>query len=763
MPDKAPYDEIKDEGGTGLLTEPTLQELKDEVDAIASESRDNVWTARVDYEDIRYCRWDKQSADGLKHKEENADEDPEPFDGAADMRVRMADMLINEDVMLLLLSATRAQINFRGTEITDIKKAGNMAIMMRWVLKNYLGIRWIKELMRTANFFLADTPAVALLGIYWRKEISLKMQPLTVDELMQLYVNQAIQNIAEWAQSEGSQAEAQIMTDQANQAAEDFRSAIASPEISKEILAPKLIEFFPTLRIKRAKKVINDLRETGRAEFPVPYTRRDGPDVQAKRLYEDWFIRLNTREFSDAPIYFEAEWLTKTQIIEKQISDGWDADFVEEVIGRRRPDGSREGGHEAAAAFPEYVRDRVGHVVSRDSKYYKGMYQILTAYYQATNEDGVPGRYYVVFHKEISMPGTERRLIDYAHGEWPGIVIERELTTNRSLDARGIAEIAGTYQGLMKVYCDSFGNHAQLAGVPPIITRNRNRMGVLHIKPLVELQAKREGDFEWMDPPTYPRTVIDMIKELRRQNDEYFGRENAEVPPDQAALQREFKVIWWLMNIREALWQIFKLCQQYMPDELLQRITNKEGIPIFRSREEIQGQYDLELVFDPRDMDPAYLETIAKIVKDLLLAMDRDKTIQTSPIVSMILWRIAPELAEASIIPVEQANQKEIEDEIKAYQKIRAGTEPELPDDGSINYQLRMQLYQNMQQMNPQIYNDMAPDKLTILQSRLQRMATLAQQFGENVEIGRQGGKTALPLGGAQAAPGAPANMAGQA
>ncbi len=46
--------------------------------------------------------------------------------------------------------------------------------------------------------------------------------------------------------------------------------------------------------------------------------------------------------------------------------------------------------------------------------------------------------------------------------------------------------------------------------------------------------------------------------------------------------------------------------------------------------------------------------------------------------------------------------------------------------------------------MNPDIYRDMAPDKIKILQSRIQRLGVLAQQYGENVEIGRQGGKTAL-------------------
>lgn len=541
---------------------------------------------------------------------------------------------------------------------------------------------------------------------------------------------------------------------QAIQAAEDFKIALASKEFGEEILAAKLAEYFPGIRAARAKKVIRELREKGTAEFPVPYIKQDGPDIQAKRLNEDWFIPLNTTDFQSARVWFEAEWLTKTQIIERKISQGWSDDFIEKVIGERQTDGSRAGGHEGSAAFPDYVRTEGGSIVARNTSYYKGLYQVLTAYYIATNEDGVPGKYFVVFHNDVDVAATERRLIDYAHGGYPGHTFRREVLTGRLCDSRGLSELAGTYQGLEKIYCDSFGDHAQLAGVPPIITRNRQRMGALHIKPLMELPAKRDGDFEWMKPPEYPRTVVDMVKELRRQRDEYFGRTNADVAQDLVQLQREFKVLWWLMNLREALVQVFQLCQQYMPDSMIQRITNRKGEAIFKSREEIQGQFDLDLQFDPRDLDPEYLERIGKIVKDLIMPMDRDKTIQAAAIVSAFMWRISPDLAEAALLDVDQANQSEIEDEIKAYLKIRAGMEPELPDDGSINYQLRLQWYQNMEQVNPEIYKSMPPDQLGIFQSRLQRLQVLAQQYGENVTIGQQGGRTALPAtAGAPAAP----------
>jgi len=720
---------------------PTLVELKAEAERIANESKDAIWTTRVDGESARFCKWDGQSADGLKHAA-NIGEEPEPFEGASDTRVRLADITINEDVMLLITAAMRAQINFRGTEQSDLKQAGNMAIFMRWVLRNYLGVNWIRELIKLANYMLGDAPGVGLLGINWRREMALRLERVDTKTLMERYVARVVSVFAETATPDAG-AEEDIIN-QAQQAASDFQTAMVDQEFGEQDLTDLLMQFYP-IKIKRARQVVRDLRKTGFAEFPMPYIKRDGPDVCAKRIYEDWFIAANTSDFQDAPIWFEAEWMSKAKILERQISDGWSKEFVEGVVGKLKDDGTRENGQEGVAAFQTYVYDKDGSLVTRDAIYYTGLYQILTAHYMAIDEDGVPGKYFITFHQDVDVPAFETRLLSYAHGKYPGHVFQREVLSSRMLDSRGIAQIAGPAQGLLKMYFDSFGDSAQLSGVPPILSRGRQRMGALRIGPLKELILKRDGDLKFMDPPKYPVTTENMIKQLSQQHNEYFGRPGVDVPEGIVALQREFKILWFLQNVREALSQIFALCQQYAPDELVQRVTNKEGKPILRSNEEIQGQYDLELVFDPRDMDIEYLKVVGEIIKNLLMAMDRDQTIQSAPIVSALLWRLSPELAESALKDVDTANRDEIEDEVRQYQKIRAGTEPVLPDDGSVNYAIRLQLYRDLQAANPEVFNDMAPDKMMILDSRLKRMEMLTEQFGVNAEIGRQGGKTALP------------------
>jgi len=729
---------------------PTLVELKAEASRIATESKDTVWVTRADGESARFCKWDGQAPDGLKH-ESYLGEEPEPFEGSSDTRIRLADITINEDVMLLVTAAMRAQINFRGTEKNDLARAGNMAIFMRWVLRNYLGVTWIKELIKLANYMLGDTPGIALLGINWRQERALRLERVDIKTLMDRYVKQVVEVAAQNAEQGGGVASEEEIVSQAQQAAIDFQTALADQEYGEADLADLLMQFYP-IKPARARKVVKDLRKTGFAEFPMPYIKRDGPDVCAKRIYEDWYIAANTGEFQESPLWFESEWMSKAKILERQITDGWSEKFIEGVVGKKvseyGSDGvseKREGGQEGVAAFPTYVYDKDGNLVVRDAIYYTGLYQIVTAYYMAIDEDGIPGKYFQTFHPEVDVAAFEPRLLDYKHGKYPGHVFQREILSSRMMDSRGIAEVAGPVQGLLKMYFDSFGDHAQIAGVPPILSRGRQRMGALRIGPLKELILKRDGDVRFMDPPKYPATCEAMIKQLTQQHNEYFGRPGAEVPEGIVALQREFKILWFLQNVREALSQMFALCQQYAPDELVQRVTNREGEPILRSAEEIQGQYDLELAFDPRDMDIEYLKVVAEIIKNLLMAMDRDQTIQSAPIVSALLWRLSPELAEASVKDVDTANRDQLEDEVRQYQKIRAGTEPILPDDGSVNYAIRLQLYRDLQAANPEVFADMAPDKMAILDSRLKRMEMLVEQFGTNAEIGRQGGKTALP------------------
>jgi len=435
-------------------------------------------------------------------------------------------------------------------------------------------------------------------------------------------------------------------------------------------------------------------------------------------------------------------YLTKLQALERAATEGWSDTFLEQLIGK----GGEDNGKRGMATFPVYRRNEDGQIVTAAPSYYQNLHEVIYASVQQPNEDGIPGRYYTVLHTDLDEAAHALKQLDYDHGKWPAHVIQREVLTDRLIDSRGLVELSATDQGLLKLFFDTYGDNAQLNGAPPVVTYGRKSMGDLYIEPLIELPAKRDGDYKWMQPPAFPATVDKMIGHLWRMVNQYHGRSAEDVPEDLVRIHREFDIYWWLVNVREILVLILQTCQQYMPDETIQRITDSIGNPILRSREEIQGQFDVYLAFDPNDFDPAHLETLAKTIKDLLLAMDKEQTIQTAPLIASLMWRLSPELAEESLRSVDKAKADEIKDEVQNYLMIRAGLQPPMVTDGSQNYAERLAFYQGALQADPEVFADMAENKRAILQARLEHLTAMAQQYGENVQIGRQGARSAPAL-----------------
>jgi hypothetical protein len=729
MTEKEQVGRVAGDGGPGQMSEPMLAKLKDEVEAINSDLKRYIWKGRLASEDARLARWSGQSADGLLH-EDDLGEEPEPFEGATDSRIRWADQVVNEEVALRIVTALRARVRFDPVGAEDAARAGMATIVMDWVMRHMLGIRWIRELTRLAQYECGDSPGLALMKAWWRREQSVKLQKATAADLMAAYLEQYA-----GALQESGETDSEAMMESARAAAMDFLALAQDPEQGEEILEDTLLKFFPGITAGRAKSAARELKRRGQTEFPIPRVSFEGEDVAALRLFEDFFIPVNMRDWEECQLWFEVEWVGEPTLRARIHEQGYARRWVEELL--KKGDG--------IAVFPDYVRDNQGRLVARGRDYYRGLYQIVTAHFVASNADDVPGRYYVVFHPDILFPAHGRRLEDRPHGGWPGHLFVRELISSRPMDSRGIPELLSPWQGTQKVLADSIGNNAQVGALPPVVTYGRRGAGDLRIRPLGELEAQRDGQYKWFPPPPYPQTTAEFMKYLQRQVDEYFGRPVEGSSKDLVRTSMQFRLLWWMANVREVLRLIWADVSAYMPAEMLGRITDPQGAPLELRPEDIQGEFDITLEFEPQDADPEYLKIVGTIVKDVLLAMDRDKAIETTPIVDWLLWRLSPQMARRALRPVARAQADEIEDEVQALLKIRAGMEPELADDGSVNYELRAQFYEGLQRLNPAAFSDMSEDKKKILASRLERMQVLAGQYGENRQIGREGGRRALP------------------
>ena len=250
-----------------------------------------------------------------------------------------------------------------------------------------------------------------------------------------------------------------------------------------------------------------------------------------------------------------------------------------------------------------------------------------------------------------------------------------------------------------------------------------------------------------MEPPQYPSTNDKAQAECQRQIDQYFGRASQHVEPVLSQLASQDMVDGFLSNLKDALMMMMQLVQQYMPDETIQRVTGStQGVPVARSRKDIQGKFDLNLTFDARDLDLDYVLKKAEVIGKYVLPIDVLSTVQRDKLVARLFAGIDPALAEDTLQPVQTANRREIEEEQMNFTKIAAGVEPPMLEEGQ-NHQLRLKVLQSIGQSNPQAMERLEEDSQKILETRLKHLGFMVQQQ-QNAKTGRVGAQPALGKGG---------------
>lgn len=713
---------VAGDGGDGAIETSELKKFKDEAMNIAKGAAWNVNERRILAEEIRYNLWEGQSRDGRKHAEAQDGKPAFPFEGASDARIRLADMIVNERVLILVAAAFRNLPRVKGLELQNEALGHQLTTVLKWVLKNKLGGQYFREIVKLAQYQEADSPAAAILGVWWEQETGLEMTTLTLDELAQRVQTLGLQP------EQITALEAQL-----NDPAQDADTAAA------------LRQLIPHLSPARAKTVVTQLRADGEAEFPAPYLRKDQPAVCAYKLFEDIFFPTNTSDAQKCRCYFLREWVAEWELRERVISSGYSQAFVDEVLK-----------HEAATLFPLYRRNPglgeftiVAEEQTASKEARRGLFEVVTVMFKAVNEDNIPGIYLLPFHGDVDEPAHERKLLPYQHGEYPFTFFAREILGARLLDSRGVPELVSTEQQALKLLADSFQDHVQLATIPPIkVPRRRSKLSLV-IGPLKVIKEDRPGDVAFMEPPAYPQGNERQQEEVRRRTDEFWGRISQNVAPMLTQLHQTGLAMNFLTNLTDALTQLLQLCQQYISDEELQMIAGEDGIPIARSREEIQGKFAVELTFDPRDLDMDYLKNIVGMIVQIL-QVDTLNTIQRDKLVQRLFSAIDPNLAAATIRPVEDANQSEVADEENNFAKIAAGVEPPMVESGQ-NFPLRLQTLLGIVQKNPEALQKLSGTSKEIFEARVKYLQNQQQQI-KNAQIGRQVGQPVLsqdgPMGG---------------
>jgi hypothetical protein len=694
-----------------LMLTTKVQELNTQYDK---------WAPRA-YEAERMCTWAGQSRDGLKHDVDK--EIARPFDGAPDVRVRLADKIINETNLMFLLAAMRAQIYVVGPG-SGVQRGKKLMALAEWLKSTLWGRSYARAILELGNYVLGDSPGVGLMMVPWREIKGLRLEEIGTEEAAQIF---AAGFAAQFANAMPDAVAADVAS-AGETARQEFLAVLGGvDEEAIRGLAERMAEILTFMRPARARKVLADLRRTGTAKFPRPYDEFVGPSLEACRFGEDFVFEDGARDFHELDVWFQGRWLTESQARALALEEGWSRTFQEKLLGDGEPgeDGGSLKGKEALRFCNDPADEHKEH------------YQVLRAWVRLTNEDGVPGRYWITFHPDIEEPATGLRNSEYPTGGWPGVWFENEVLGKRILASRGVTELVVGDQALVKKLLDTFGANAILNGVPPIVSSGRKDRGQLALASMREIELKANGKLEWLKGPSFAMQTPEMLDRIQAGIDEQFGRPSKTVPDTLTGPVRQGKIMWLLVQLAE-VWKLALMeCQAWMPDETLQMVTGKDGASLIKGTDDIRGPFSLALRFDPDDLNLELLQKKAEMLKNIIGPMDREGVISWSEAVAHLVGAVFPQLE--FVRPQDQAKTDEIADEQEQFVRMLAGIEDKRPTDGSISYGVRAEWLQGHLEAHPELAERMDEKSKFMLLDRLEFLRAQEQQFGANAEIGREG------------------------
>ena len=388
-------------------------------------------------DESRYMRWTGQSDDGKKHDENLPEGKPAfPWDGASDTRIPLVDSIINDCVDMLSTSAQRAQVSVTGTELSDMEPAGAATTLMNWV-KNSMHNTLGSESELLAQHMMAYGWSAAFVG--WEQKSALKTQTLSLEEVMQM----------------------------AAQAAPDTLLAslpgmIEDPEREGEV-AQVVMDYVPGMKKRAARRVVKDLRETGQAEFPVPYLCKNAPALVALKPYDDVLFPPETIDLQAARVIFRRHFMSEVELRSKVTDEGWSASFVEAALKTAGKSLAINDVSRALSALTDSTIERRDNLV-----------EVVWAYTRQLDENGVPGIFFTIF-----CPGAEgeafakHEMLDYAHNQYPFVLFRREQLARRVTESRGVSEVARTWQDEIKAQRDSVFDATSFETLPPLQVSKR--------------------------------------------------------------------------------------------------------------------------------------------------------------------------------------------------------------------------------------------------------------------------------------------------
>ena len=653
----------------------------------AVDHRDaNYWQRqRLNY-DARRCLWPNKSGDGRKWASESG-KDVFPWVGAADSEVQLVDKYIREDAALLMAMWQQNRIMVRPTKpAQDAGWANRVTTFLRWMVYDHIE-EAEDEAELLANYYLERGAAV--LGTFWDRTEVKCYDTIQMDQLVAA-AEQASQRLAQFAQAGRTGPETLAL----QASLPDLIADPAQEDVVLQLIQPWLGEREDvSLTDGQLRKLLKQLRETGEAKFPKITVLRDRPTFAALGLNEDLFLPPETTAVNlmNVPQMFRRELVTETNLQERARTMGWDAAWVDQVIETQRGKVTEWTQHNRGSKT--YYRTS-GHEWDTAR-----LYEIVHAYERRYDDEGVPGIFYTCLSPHLSDRVGLSELLNYAHGNYPFTVFQLERRARKPDESRGYGERCHTWQRAIKTEWDSRIDRASIATLPPSYFppgEAPDQWG-----PGVKISTRRPEGFGFMEIPRYDPGSKEAEETVRRFADEYFGRPVDEQNTLESTLLKQELTRGWMKGWRRAYKQALQLCQQFMPDEFYFRVVGDEKGRLIRStREQIQGECDVTVTYNVRDLDPEFVKQKLELIQQATM-LDRNGRVDADEALQMAIELIDPSYAERLLRPGEEASASEIDDEKSVLAQLLVGIPVDVKPGQA--YGLRLKTMMGLIQASPSV------------------------------------------------------------
>ncbi len=385
--------------------QPSVKHMADALQQAASDAHGEIEDQLL-ADDSRYCYWPDQDETGRKPALVNG-QPASPWPNASDVRVRLADGIINDDVKVCKHACRRGQLTVRGTESGDMRDGGKISLYLDHLRKTKMKRQTQREAGIAANY--RQTYGKCLTAVTWHQEWAVDYKEITLEQLV------------EEARAEAQKGQPGVASQLLNAMSETTRDG------RREVVA-LLKAWFPALDNAAAHEQARELELNGRMSLPRRYLRRNEPRREALKLWRDVWLPVNTEDHQDSPWIAWRRTFTPAQVKEKVISEKWDEAFVEAVLkttGR------------TIVELTETDQNNINRRTDwRDSaEDMEGRIEIFYFYHTVPDESGAPCKHLTVmsphimghaeFGRDEAPVGLDEPL-DYDHGEYPFVAHRRE-------------------------------------------------------------------------------------------------------------------------------------------------------------------------------------------------------------------------------------------------------------------------------------------------------------------------------------------------